>query len=349
MQIVDSTTLGDMMSHIVMRMNMPLFVWGSPGIGKSETTASVAEKHNALLVDVRLSQYASVDLRGMPDRQDGKTVWYPPATMPFKGTDGWPTDRPILLFFDEANAAVPSVAAVAYQIVNDRRCGEHELMDNVRIVAAGNRESDKGVTNRMPTPLANRFIHVELGASVEAWAENFAIPAGMPPEGVAFLYFRKELLNNFDPTRPDKSFATPRSWEKAFTIHMDDQISESAKIASMIGAVGEGPVNEFMGFCSIWKDMIDFSDIVADPEGVVIPRSEEGSMKYALAMNCAGNMNADNCDAVTVFLQRLGADFTIMAWHLACKRDEKETGGELYGTDAFMKISQQYKAVFRQN
>ena len=37
------------------------------------------------------------------------------------------------------------------------------------IVAAGNREADKGVTYRMPAPLANRFIHLELAVNFDDW------------------------------------------------------------------------------------------------------------------------------------------------------------------------------------
>jgi hypothetical protein len=68
----------------------------------------------------------------------------------------------IILFLDEMNSAAPSVQSAAYQLVLNRKVGTYSLPDNVVIVAAGNREGDKGVTYRMPAPLANRFIHVEM-------------------------------------------------------------------------------------------------------------------------------------------------------------------------------------------
>jgi MoxR-like ATPase len=60
------------------------------------------------------------------------------------------------------NSAAPAVQAAAYQLILNRRVGKYQLPENVVMVAAGNRESDKGVTYRMPTPLANRFIHLEM-------------------------------------------------------------------------------------------------------------------------------------------------------------------------------------------
>jgi len=72
------------------------------------------------------------------------------------------------------NSAAPAVQAAAYQLILNRRVGKYVLPDNVVMVAAGNRESDKGVTYRMPTPLANRFIHLEMKVDFESW-EQWAV------------------------------------------------------------------------------------------------------------------------------------------------------------------------------
>jgi MoxR-like ATPase len=64
----------------------------------------------------------------------------------------------VVLFLDEMNSAPPSVQSAAYQLILNRRIGKYRLPDNVVMVAAGNRESDKGVTYRMPTPLGKSFL-----------------------------------------------------------------------------------------------------------------------------------------------------------------------------------------------
>src|SRR5690606_25638380 len=148
-----------MIDHIAIKHPEPLMFWGSMGIGKAEIINQSEAEHGATLVDIRLSQYDSVDLRGIPvpPEERRQTVWHAPSTIPFKGNSRFNEDEGLIfLFLDEVNAASPAVSAVAYQLINDRRVGEHELMNNVRIIAAGNRDQDRGVTNRQPAPLSNR-------------------------------------------------------------------------------------------------------------------------------------------------------------------------------------------------
>ena len=46
-----------------------------------------------------------------------------------------------------------AVQAAAYPLIPNLRVGQYVLSDNVPIVAAGNREADKGVTYRMSCSL----------------------------------------------------------------------------------------------------------------------------------------------------------------------------------------------------
>ena len=340
MQIININDAKDMIKHIAVGMGEPLMFWGQPGVGKSEAVAQVARDDNdSILVDIRLSQYDAVDLRGIPVPHDsGLTVWHAPSTLPFVGNDAFPDDVRIYLFLDEINSAPSSVTAVAYQLINDRGVGEHRLKDNVVVIAAGNRESDRGVTNRMPTPLANRFTHAEIGVDVDAWCE-YAQNAGLPPVGIAFMQFRKPLLSTFDPSKPDKAFATPRTWVKALRYHASG-MPQAVKHAAMTGAVGEGPASEFLGFVEVWQSIIPVEDILKDPEGVALP--EELSTRYATAVNVSGSLSVDTADQLHRFLKRLDPEYVVLAWQLAIKRDEA-----LFSTNAFMDFSKVYHAVFR--
>ena len=99
-----------------------------------------------------------------------------------------------MLFLDELNAAPAMVQASCYQLVLDRKLGEYVLPDGWAIVAAGNRNSDRAATNRMPTPLRNRFVHLEFEVDTQEWSE-WAFQAGVRPEVIAFLPFSPELLS----------------------------------------------------------------------------------------------------------------------------------------------------------
>lgn len=349
MQVVNIPTMKGMIAHLAVRKHRPLFFWGPSGVGKSEAVQQSCEEHGGTLVDIRLSQYESVDMRGIPDVQERTTVWNAPATLPFKGNAKFElggTDKPIYLFLDEINSAEPSTAAVCYQLINDRRIGEHELMDNVVMIAAGNREQDKGVTNRFPAPLANRGTHAELVPDVDAWiawaataktATGRPVPAGL----LGFLKFRDGLLHTFDPNKPTKVFATPRTWMFAADDMSDPALSDDIRIAAMSGSVGEGPAVELQGFMEIMTSLVPIDQIIANPLGV--PVDDRLDLQWAMASHIAGNLDKTNADPLQQYLERLPPEMVVLAWTLAINRDEDitDTNAFLYG------YAPKYRAVFQ--
>ena len=143
-----------------------IMIWGPPGVGKSDICRQVAAELKAQYMDIRALLLDPVDLRGIPYREDGMTRWAPPAFFP-------PTDskEPFLLNLEELPAAPKMVQAALYQLVFDRACGEYTLPENAYIVACGNRMSDRGVSQPMPTPLASKMIHLNLEPSHADWQE----------------------------------------------------------------------------------------------------------------------------------------------------------------------------------
>ena len=145
---------------------IPTFIWGSPGVGKSSLVAQIALEKNMKFIDLRLSLLDPTDLRGIPffAKEEKKAVWAKPEFLP--DTDCLDYG---ILFLDEINSAPPTIQAAAYQLILDRKIGEYTLPQNYSIIAAGNYETDRGVTYRMPTPLANRFVHLNFDLDFESW------------------------------------------------------------------------------------------------------------------------------------------------------------------------------------
>jgi len=242
------------------RKQRPVFLWGPPGIGKSDIVRQIADYMNAHVIDVRLSLWDPTDIKGIPyyDPSVGKMVWGAPSELP----DQEMSERyeNIILFLDEMNSAAPAVQAAAYQLILNRKVGTYELPDNVMIVAAGNREGDKGVTYRMPAPLANRFVHLEMKVNFDDWFQ-WAVENKVHQDVVSYVTFAKKDLYDFDPKSPSRSFATPRSW--AFVSELiEDAIDDETTTDLVCGSIGEGLAVKFMAHRRLAASMPNPADIL---------------------------------------------------------------------------------------
>jgi hypothetical protein len=239
----------------------PVFLWGPPGIGKSDIVKQLGEELEAHVIDIRLSLWEPTDIKGIPyfDSNASKMVWAPPGELP--DAELAEKHSKIILFMDEMNSAAPAVQAAAYQLVLNRKVGTYKLPDNVLIVAAGNRESDKGVTYRMPAPLANRFVHLEMRVD---WDDYFswATENRIHKDVVGFLTFSKKDLYDFDPKSASRAFATPRSWTFVSELLFDDDEDEGTLTDLISGAVGEGLAVKFMAHRKVAGQLPDPQDIL---------------------------------------------------------------------------------------
>jgi len=238
----------------------PIFIWGPPGIGKSDAIHQLGTELESHVIDVRLSLWEPTDIKGIPyyNSNDNTMSWAPPVELP---TEEFAAQfKNIILFLDEMNSAPPAVQAAAYQLILNRRVGTYKLPDNVLVVAAGNREADKGVTYRMPAPLSNRFVHLELRVDFDDWL-SWAVDNKIHKDVVGYLSFAKQDLYDFDPKTASRSFATPRSWQFVSEL-LDDDISDSTTADLVSGAVGEGTAVKFMAHRKVAGRMPNPTDIL---------------------------------------------------------------------------------------
>lgn len=251
---------------------IPTFLWGAPGIGKSSIIKQIAKEKNLECIDLRLSLLDPTDLKGIPfyERDTHSALWAPPSFLPREGRG--------ILFLDELNAAAPAVQASAYQLILDRKVGEYTLPEGWSIVAAGNREGDRGVVYRLPSPLANRFVHIEMEVSAQDW-RDWAVKSRMDPRLIAYIGFKNSALFGFDPLKNVRSFATPRSWEAVHKI-LRSPLPTNLLLEAVAGAVGEDAAVDFLGFCKIMDHLPDVDAILRGEE---CEAPNELSTLYALS------------------------------------------------------------------
>ena len=265
-----------------LKKKRPIFLWGPPGIGKSDIVGQATnDLGNSLLIDIRLSLWEPTDIKGIPyfDTNINKMVWGAPAELP----DAVMASKydTIVLFLDEMNSAAPSVQAAAYQLILNRKVGQYTLPDNVVIVAAGNRDADKGVTYRMPAPLANRFIHLELRVDFDDWF-SWSVENKQHNDVVGYLTFAKHDLYDFDPRSSSRSFATPRTWSFVSEL-LEDDLDEGTTTDLIAGAVGEGLAVKFMAHRKVASSMPNPSDILLGK--VKEMKTKEVSAMYSLTVS----------------------------------------------------------------
>jgi hypothetical protein len=254
----------------------PVFLWGPPGIGKSEVIAEIAQDLGGYMIDLRLGQMDPTDIRGIPfyNKELGKMDWAPPIDLPdAEMASQYPI---IVLFMDEMNSAPPAVQAAAYQLTLNRRVGKYVLPDNVVMVAAGNRESDKGVTYRMPTPLSNRLVHLELKVDFPSWQE-WAVNHKIHKDVVGYLTFAKQDLYDFDAKSSSRAFATPRSWFFVSELLADEDLDDVTATDLIAGTVGEGLAVKFMAHRKI-------SGRLPKPEDILSGKTKDLDVKEVSAM-----------------------------------------------------------------
>jgi len=270
------------------KVKRPLFLWGPPGIGKSELVEGIANDLNGLMIDLRLGQMEPTDIRGIPfyNKDIGKMDWAPPVELPDEETAAqYPI---VVLFLDELNSAAPSVQSAAYQLILNRRIGKYKLPDNVVMVAAGNRESDKGVTYRMPTPLANRFIHQEMKVDFASWQE-WAVNNRIHKDVVGYLSFAKQDLYDFDAKSASRAFATPRSWTFVSQL-LDEGDDDDTTMNLIAGTVGEGLAVKFMAHKKVAGRMPNPADILSGK--VKDLQVKEVSAMYSLVISMCYELKA---------------------------------------------------------
>lgn len=210
------------------------YIAGPPAIGKSQVGYQVAEAANAMIIDIRLSQYLSEDLTGLPERDEerGKAMYLPFDIFPLQGDtvpegySGW------IIFLDELSSASEEVLAAAYSLILDRTVGGKKLHDKCLVIAAGNRASDSAIARELPDTLITRMLPVEMKVSTKDWLVWANDHTKANDHVVAFIDKNPTML--YAPTKAAdraelETYATPRGWEKVFA-HMNLHEKRSGKV-----------------------------------------------------------------------------------------------------------------------
>lgn len=313
----------------------PAFIWGPPGVGKSDTVAQVAASMEAELVDVRLNLMDPTDIKGfpMPDVESGQMHWLPANFLPpmlvkeevkisAKKTELQLVANSSrgILFLDELNQAPPSVQAASYQLLLNRKVGDYTLPDGWSILAAGNRESDRSNAQRMPAALSLRLTHLDYDVNVDDWCD-WALDQGdkVPVELLSFIRFRPDLLHAFDATQ--RSSPNPRGWFFCGQ-YTNSGLDAHLEFEMMKGTVGEAAAGEYRAFLQVFRELPSVDQIKLEPE--TTPISEMPAVKFAIGAALAAATTKDVFPRFMKYMERMEPEWTITYVRDAQRRTQRD-------------------------
>lgn len=297
------------------------FIKGSPGVGKSAIVKEIADHFDMELIDLRLAQCEPTDLLGFPsiNKETHRAEYVPMDSFPLdtdelpKGKKGW------LLFLDEFNSADRDVQKAAYKLVLDRQVGKHNLHPNVRIVAAGNLESDQAIVEELSSALKSRISHMEVRVDHDEWL-SWARKNGIDSRITSFINWKPGMIYKFDPDSSDDTYPCPRTWEFASRL-LDgvDKVDEVVRNA-LLGTVGQGAIVEFLAHMKVASELPDFNYIVKNAATMEMPTKP--STQYALAGAVGTKTTEDTIAAVMPFIERMPVEFQVITFREMVGRNQ---------------------------
>ncbi|WP_433615044.1 AAA family ATPase [Dactylosporangium sp. CA-139114] len=281
--------------------DLPVLLWGEPGIGKTAALNQLAEALDLPLTTVIASVHEPSDFAGLPVLGDDPAVQGVPMAPPDWAVRLVRAGRG-LLFLDELSTAPPAVQAALLRVVLERRIGALTLPEGVRIVAAANPRGSAADGWELSAPLANRFVHLQWAFQHDVVVRGLGgvWPRARLPEldpgrlgaAVAFarravcglLAARPKLVHQLpsSETRRGGAWPSPRSWDMALRlIAFGTAAGASREALSMLvrGAVGDGPGLELLASLDR-MDLPDPEQLLAQPAAAVLP--ERGDLRQAV-------------------------------------------------------------------
>ncbi|QMU74580.1 AAA domain-containing protein [Streptacidiphilus sp. PB12-B1b] len=272
--------------------DLPVLLWGEPGIGKTAALTQLAASLDLPLTTVIASVHEPTDFSGLPVVGDDPTVQGVPMAPPQWAVELVRAGRG-LLFLDELSTATPAVQAALLRVVLERRVGTLQLPPGVRIVAAANPRASAADGWELSPPLANRFVHLYWVHDRDVVVRGLGgiwpraeLPSLVPerlPEAVAyarravcgFLEARPTLIHRLPntETRRGGAWPSPRSWEAALTLlAFGTAASASREVLALLvrGAVGDGPGLELLAHLDR-MELPDPESLLADPASAELP------------------------------------------------------------------------------
>lgn len=316
--------------------DLPVLIKGKPGIGKSDVVSQAAQilKYDLMIVHPVVED--PTDAKGMPWVVNGIADFIPFGNL----KKMMEATAPLIVFIDDFGQAAPSMQAAYMQLLLNRAVNGKPVSDFVRFVSATNRREDKAAVGGLLEPVKSRFATIlELDVNTDDWVV-WALAHKMPIELIAFVRFRPELLDKFEPTKDIINSPCPRT--VAFVGKLiNNGLSKEVEYPMIAGAVGEVFASEFMAYRDVMMSLPSIGEIRLNPESTVVPENDNPGAQYAVSTMIADAMNTDNIEPLYTYLKRMPKEFMAASFKIGHRKNPS-----VCHTETFQRFTVENREIF---
>jgi len=235
--------------------NIPLFLWGPIGIGKTSIVEQAVIERKKKDLEAIIKNFAETEKEHIEakcklerlenynrsseiqDILDENLLVLRLAERPIEQLQGVPTPNfkgrvtmffmPenmvnisksdwVVIFLDELDKADEWKMAAATHMIESKRVGEFTFPKDTFIICAGNRVDDSWISKEVVPELKNRGAHVDVDPDLDVWLD-WASKNKIRTDIIGFHKYAKSIGKNFLVVynEGDNNFATPRTWHYA--------------------------------------------------------------------------------------------------------------------------------------
>lgn len=239
----------------------PIFLIGSPGIGKTQIMEQISKECGVGLVAYTITHHTRQSAIGLPfisKKQYGEKE-YAVTEYTMSEIVGSIYEKMEqtglkegILFIDEINCVSETLAPAMLQFLQCKSFGNHKIPEGWVIVAAGNPPEYNKSVREFDVVTMDRVKKIEVEADFGVWKE-YAYSHQLHSGVISYLNTRKQNFYQIENTVDGMHFATPRGWEDLSNI-----IEVYEKLNK---CVDREVVEQYIQFPKIAKDFANYLEL----------------------------------------------------------------------------------------
>ena len=307
--------------EIAIKNNVPVLLWGPPGVGKTAAVRSLANQQGAHLEVLIGSTMDPTDLGRPVVTEDNRVVLSPPPWAErlyqslAEGRETW-------LMLDELTCAPPSVQAALLRVVNERQICDLDI-SGCRMIAAANPADQAADGVDLSPAMSNRWCHVDWELDAEVWCAGEVAGWGNPDTALTGI---RSLVTGWVSHNPSalldvpefgeekNAWPSPRAWSNAIQMFRGvsdpTQHLKTREGRGLVSAlVGSGAAAEFCAWV-VDNDIPTAKEIFA---GKAIPKRGDRAMLCVSSIISYAVTHPENVAKTWPILLKMREDLTALA------------------------------------